>query len=180
MRASVRINRSIAEDVYADDMGRPAILAATVVLLVGCGMQLPWWHTESGEGWRLLATSPDGGVEAYAVEAATNPDSLTALWEAWRLPGAAPEVNFEREIVVTFSEGISSGCPEVRFDGVHIGDGVVWSRTSDPLGPRGCRLDLAGAAVFVVALERDALPADRFRLKLREDDIGNSFDVVLP
>lgn len=58
-----------------------------------------------------------------------------------------------------------------------MADGVVYSVTSDPLAPRGCNLDLSAGAVFVVALARAALPADRFRLQLdREGNPGCAED----
>lgn len=128
-----------------------------------------WTNAESGPGWRLLATGRTGHAEAYNVRAATDPATYAELWTTLALGGVAPEVDFGSEVVVSFPHGIGSGCPELRLDGVHVGDGVVFSLTSDPLEPRACTADLAGAAVFVVAVERAALPADGFTLQLRED-----------
>jgi hypothetical protein len=68
----------------------------------------------------------------------------------------------------------------MRLDGVAIQGGVVFSETSDPLSPRACTADLAGAVMFLVAIERDALPTDGFTLRLRQDDIGESIEVPLP
>ena len=67
---------------------------------------------------------------------------------------------------MSFGHGIGSSCPELRLDGVAIEGGVVFSQTSDPLVPRGCTADLAATAVFVVAVERSALPDDGFTLRL--------------
>lgn len=57
---------------------------------------------------------------------------------------------------------------EVRLDDVVITEEAVFSEISDPLSPRACTSDLVGAAVFVVAVARDALPSDGFTLRLSE------------
>lgn len=139
-----------------------------------------WANVESGDGWRLLATGEASNAEAYVVRAATDPGSWDEMWTAIGLEGAAPAVNLAAEVVVSFGHGIGSSCPEMRLDGVAIQDGVVFSETSDPLSPRACTADLAGAVMFLVAIERDALPADGFTLRLRPDDIGESIEVPLP
>jgi len=48
------------------------------------------------------------------------------------------------------------------------GERVVYSVTSDPLAPRDCTADLAGAAFFVIAAERPALPESPFMVRLNE------------
>lgn len=139
-----------------------------------------WANVPEGEGWRLLAAG-EAGRDAYVVRAATDAAAWAEMWSAIGLEGGAPVVDFTEEVVVSFGHGISSSCREVRLDGVGIEDGVVFSATSDPLLPRNCTLDLAGAAVFVVAIERSALPADGFTLRLaREDMAGDDLEVPLP
>jgi hypothetical protein len=142
----------------------------------------PWENVESADGWHLLATGKAGPMEAYVVRAATDDDAWEELWETLALEGDRPAIDLETEVVVTFAEGIGSGCPELRLDGVGIEGGVVYSRTSDPLAPRGCEADLAGAAIFVVALDRDALPSDTFTLQLRREpnNFSDAVDVALP
>lgn len=125
-----------------------------------------WQNVADGDGWRLLAAG-ESRSEAYIVRAATDARGYVEMWDAIGLGGDAPVVDLATETVVSFGHGIGSGCREVRLDGVHIADDVVWSITSDPLAPRNCTADLAGAAVFVVAIAHDAVP-DGFTLWLNE------------
>lgn len=147
----------------------------------------PWQHASDGDGWRLISFGEAGGQEAYTVRAATDEGEWAAMWEAIGLGEPRPEVDFRMDIAVSFAHGIGSSCREVRLDDVVIADEVVFGVTSDPLSPRACTSDLAGAAVFVVAVSRDALPADGFTLRLSErtttcDECGftEEIDVRLP
>lgn len=126
-----------------------------------------WSNAVEGEGWRLIADGQAAGTEGYVVRAATDDAEYADLWEAIGLAGDAPEVDLASEVVVSFGHGIGSSCPEVRLDDVVIQPDVVFSVTSDPLEPRACTADLVGAAMFVVAIERDAVP-DGFTLWLNE------------
>ncbi|MEA2651934.1 MAG: hypothetical protein QOI85_1655, partial [Chloroflexota bacterium] len=115
---------------------------------------------------------------------ATDEAAWIEMWAAIGLDGDAPSVDLEDEVVVSFGHGIGSSCPELRLDAVELGS-LVFSRTSDPIAPRGCTADLVGAAVFVVAIERDALPDDGFTLQLGPERVtGGGFteviDVPLP
>lgn len=136
-----------------------------------------WGNAEGGDGWRLLADGRTGrGDEAYRVRAATNATDWQEMWKALDPVSPAPEVDFEREVVVSFGHGIGSSCPELRLDDVVIDlqAALVYSVTSDPLEPRACTADLVGAVFFVVALSRDALPVDSFTLRLQRDNIGDA------
>jgi hypothetical protein len=139
----------------------------------------PWRNVESGNGWRLLDVLAGPGDEAFTVRAATDRAALAELWGAVGGTGNPPDVDLEREVVVSFAHGIGSSCPELRLDGVDLGGGLVTSEVSDPLAPRACTADLVGAVVFVVAIERSALPADGFRLALTES-FGETIEVPLP
>jgi hypothetical protein len=125
-----------------------------------------WANVTEGDGWRLLAAGSVGNQEAYTVRAATDAEAWRETWRTIGLEGAAPAVDFADEVAVSFGHGIGSSCTELRLDGVAVQDGVVFSETSDPLAPRACTADLAGAAVFVVAVERATLPEDGFTLRL--------------
>ncbi|MDQ4034901.1 MAG: hypothetical protein M3153_03140 [Chloroflexota bacterium] len=144
----------------------------------------PWHHTDDGEGWRLLAAG-EGGLEAYTVLAATDAAGYEALWRVAALPGVAPDVDLDSEVVVAFGHGIGIGCREVRLDDVAIGADTVWSVTSDPLQPRNCDAALAGTYVMVVAVGREVVP-DGFTLWLNEyaasrgGDFSDPLDVALP
>jgi hypothetical protein len=144
----------------------------------------PWANAESGDGWRLLAVGANVS-EAYTVRAATDATELAELWAAVDVPDEQPAIDFDDEIVVSFGHGLSQSCAELRLDAVVIEGGVVHSVTSDPLAPRGCTLDLSAAAVFVVALERAALPPDAVTLLLERDsephpDFVTVLEVSLP
>lgn len=140
-----------------------------------------WSNATEGEGWRLLVAGQASGNEAYIVRAATDAESWTEMWETLGLDGDRPAVNLDTEVVVSFAHGLGSSCPELRLDGVVIDGGVVFSQTSDPLSPRACTADLVAAEVFVVALSRDALPADGFTLRLCADcGFAEELDVTLP
>jgi hypothetical protein len=139
-----------------------------------------WANAESGEGWRLVGVVQASGNEAYIVRAATDEVGWTDLWETIG-GGVIPAVDFDVEVVVSFAHGMGSSCPELRLDGVVIGDGVVYSQTSDPLSPRACTADLVAAEVYVVALSRDVLAADGFTLRLcAACDHAEELDVTLP
>lgn len=131
----------------------------------------PWAHAEAGDGWRLLTAGQAGGDEAFTVRAATDQAELRELWDALAIGGDLPAADLDDEVVVSFAHGIGSSCSELRLDDVVVRDGVVFSVTSDPLAPRGCTADLVGAVVFVVAVQRAALPADGFTLQLAATNV---------
>lgn len=137
------------------------MLDATIFPLPG-----DWQNVAEGDGWRLLAAG-ESTSDAYIVRAATDDAGYADMWDAIGLDGDAPSVDLASDVVVSFGHGIGSSCPEVRLDDVRIGDGIVLSVTSDPLEPRACTADLAGAVVFVVAVARDAVPGG-FTLWLNE------------
>ncbi len=139
-----------------------------------------WANVESGEGWRLVEVIQASNNEAYIVRAASDEAGWTDLWEAIGGGGEAPAVDLDAEVMVTFGHGMGSSCTELRLDEVVIGDGVVFSQTSDPLSPRACTADLVAAEVYVVALARDALPDGGFTLRLcAECDHAEEVDVTL-
>ena len=140
-----------------------------------------WANVESGEGWRLVAVVQASNNEAYIVRAATDSAGWTEMWDVIAGGGEPPAVDLDAEVVVSFGHGMGSSCPELRLDGVVNGDGAVFSQTSDPLSPRACTADLVAAEVFVVALSRDPLPAERFTLRLcAQCDHAEELEVALP
>jgi hypothetical protein len=182
------MNNRVTLDLKSDDPTLEArlelqyggMLEVTVHPLPG-----DWANVAEGDGWRLLVAGEAGGGEAYTVRAATDEAGWDEMWTAIGLEAERPAVALEREVVVSFAHGIGSSCPELRLDGVEITGGVVFSRTSDPLAPRGCTADLVGAATFVVAIDRDALPEGGFTLQLGPERVtGGGFteviDVPLP
>jgi hypothetical protein len=156
-----------------------ALLVASVVLadtfpLVGNS------YTPSGYGWRLIAqvgsaVDPDRNM-AFRVRAAGDEAAFLTLWHDLGWDGRAQTdftgmplrlaVDFEREIVVFFGVGIGSCTDGVDLVDVVIdaSNRLVYSVTKER---SHCGfLDLTGAIVFVVALDRGALPASPFTLQL--------------
>lgn len=136
-------------------------------------------HEPSGPGWRLLSEVNDSGGMAFRVRAATDPAGFAALWHD--LTADDPKrrdftnvppwlaANFEREIIVLFGVGIGSCTVSVQFDDVVIDRSArfVHSVTSER---RNCPfLDLTGAVVFVVALDRGVLPPSPFTVQLHAE-----------
>ena len=172
MSTSVDVIRNVVEVALKSDdptleqvleAAHPGMVDASVFPFAG-----PWANVEAGDGWRLLAAGAQA-AEAYNVRAATTAEEWDALWDAISLDGDQPVVDLDSEVVVSFGHGLSQSCPELRLDAVEVEDATVYSVTSDPLAPRSCTLDLSTAAVFVVALERAALPDDGFIARLSRE-----------
>lgn len=155
------------------------VAALAAIVVVGCSPGFDgsdpgeWSNRTSGDGWRLLANGRVDADEAYLVRAATDEAGYAGIWRELTLAGSAPPADLSEEVVVSFAQGIGSSCPELRLDDVMIDDGEVSAAMSDPIvdefgSPRACTADLVGAVVFVVALQRDAVPADGFVLWLSE------------
>ena len=157
------------------ELAHGGMLEVTVFPLAG-----EWANVQSGDGWRLLVARDGLGADAFTVRAATTVAEWSQLAQALGIEPAQPHPDLETEVVVAFFHGVGSSCPEMRLDAVEIGAGVVFSRVSDPLAPRACTADLAASAVFIVAVERSALPADGFTLRLTEDGVGEPIEVSLP
>ena len=136
-------------------------------------------HEPSGPGWRLLSKVNDSTDMAYRVRAATDPAGFAALWRDLTADDPMRRdftnvppwlaANFEREIIVLFGVGISSCTVDVQLDDVVIdrSSRLVYSVTTEH---HTCGyLDLTGAAVFVVALDRGALPPSPFTVQLHAE-----------
>ena len=150
-----------------------SVLAADAFPLLG-HRQAP-----SGFGWRLLSEVTDTPFMAYRVRAATDRAGFDVLWQELRWDNRVRTdfsevppwlaVNFEREIIVLFGIPTNSCTDSVQLDRVVIDSStrLVYSMTSDH---RHCGfLDLSGAAVFVVALDRSVLPPSPFTLQLHAE-----------
>lgn len=116
---------------------------------------------------------------AFRVRAATDRAAFGGLWQelGWKdhgrtdFTGVPPwlAVDFDREIVVLFGVGIGSCTDSVQLDGVVIDKSarLVHSVTSER---KHCPyLDLTGATVFVVALDRGVLPPSPFTIQLHAE-----------
>ncbi len=152
--------------------GRLSALAlGTVLTLAACAgpATLGSSGSPSRDGWRLLGHAPGVG-EAYRTAVATTDDQLATLWAASALPGAAPAVDWQDEIVVWFGAVYSSSCP-VRLDGVIVDGATLHADVVVPgAGPEtACTAD-ANPHSFVVAVDRAVLPTGPFVVQLDADD----------
>lgn len=117
---------------------------------------------EAGEGWRLLGEDERG--EVYRTGVASTDEQLEQLWAEADLGGAAPEVDWEREIAVWFGAVYGTGCP-VRLDGVVVTGDLLHAELSSEREIYACPDD-ANPHAFVVAVERTLLPEGPFRVQL--------------
>lgn len=120
----------------------------------------------AGPGWRLLGEGLTG--ESYRTGVATTPDQLAGLWLMAGLEGEPPAMDFATEIAIWFGAVYGSSCP-IRMDHVLVVGEVVHGDFVVPGSPMACTGD-ANPHAYVVALERDRLPAGPFMVQLRADD----------
>jgi hypothetical protein len=106
------------------------------------------------------------------VSVATTSLEWQEVWDSIDSGTPPPAVDLASEIVATFADGVGSSCPDLDLDDVVI-DGAnsrIYVVDSNPLGNVPCTADLAGAVVFVVAIERAALPSSPFVVSLTSPD----------
>ena len=128
----------------------------------------PGPQPEHGDGWRLLGTGRTG--HTYRTGVASDAEQYEALWVESGLAGERPGVDFDREIVIWFAAVYGSGC-EIRMDDVVFDTerGIVHGDFVVPGVHQGCHDD-ANPEAYVVAVQRDRLPADPFAVQLDADD----------
>jgi hypothetical protein len=122
---------------------------------------------ETGDGWRLLADEKTG--HAYRTGLATDDADLGELWREAGIGAPVPDVNFESEVVIWFGAVYGSSCPNLRLDDVVIDDGVVYPLIVNVDAPMACTDD-ANPHAYVVAVERSALPAEGFVIRLQAEE----------
>ncbi len=121
----------------------------------------------AGDGWRLLVEQADAG-EAYRTGIATNADQLWHLLDRSGIVIELPEVDWDEEVVVWFGAAYDTSCP-IRLVDVLVTDDVLHGVFPLASGETEatCPSD-ANPHAFVVAIERDLLPAGPFTIQLRE------------
>ena len=132
-----------------------------------------------GEGWRLLGEGTEG--MAYTLGVALGQSEYEDEWATAGASGQPPSVDFDDEVVVRFTHVVSSTCTYTEHYGIGVDrqDSIVFSAASrprpsedvDPDDDFACTTD-ARPHAFVVAIDRDVLPAGevRFRLERGADD----------
>jgi hypothetical protein len=148
-----------------------APLAAERICLSDTGAPTPEGpQPQSGDGWRLLGDELVG--ESYRTGIATNETQYDDLWRHVGMTTERPAVDFTGEVVVWFGAVYGSSCP-IRLDDVVIDAGgergLVHAVTVVPGGTGACTAD-ANPHAYIVAVERDELPAGPFAIQLGPDD----------
>jgi hypothetical protein len=148
-----------------------APLAAERICLSDTGVPTPEGpQPTAGDGWRLLGDELVG--ETYRTGIATNEDQYDELWRQVGMTAERPAVDFTNEVVVWFGAVYGSSCP-IRLDDVVIDAGgergLVHADTVSPGSTGACTAD-ANPHAYVVAIERDGLPAGPFAIQLGPDD----------
>ncbi len=125
----------------------------------------------SGDGWTLVDFRQGPPDTVYRTGVATDAEQLGELWQEAGMVGEAPAVDFGGTVVVWFSEPHGGNCHDLRLDDVLVDleESLVHPLIVMPDDPMMCNDDIAGAYQFLVALERERLPAGPFRIQLRPD-----------
>lgn len=162
-----------ADSVLIDAMFEPSEAASSDPAAEACNppdsmtTPTPSDTTTTDQAWRLLGDELVG--DPYRTGVATNPEQYADLWATAGMTSAAPEVDFESEIVVWLGTGYGSGCP-ITLDEIVIAD--TPARIHGVYGPdeeRTCLRDLNPRS-FVVAIDRSALPTGPFVVQIFPGD----------
>ena len=161
-------------DVNAADQRLESALtpvAGERICLSDTGVPVPEGpQPQAGDGWRLLGEGLVG--EPYRTGIATTEEQYAALWQQAGLTGPPPPGDFATEVVVWFGAVYGSDCP-IRLDDVAVDTArepaLVHAVTVVPGGTGACTDD-ANPHAYVVAVDRDRLPAGPFAIQLGPDD----------
>ena len=123
----------------------------------------------AGDGWRLLGEAKGG--EPYRTGIAADRPSFRALWQQARMPGRPPRVDFDREVAIWFGAVYGSSCPAIQLEDVVVDpDAALVHAQIVQTEPVVACTDDANGHAYLVALDRDRLPAPPFRIQLQADD----------
>jgi hypothetical protein len=114
----------------------------------------------AGPGWRLLGRAKhEGGAREKSTRAATSEIEWRELKKLTRLTNPVGSVEFRKEIVLAFAASL--GCSELQLDEIVIDQSLqsitpkFWQAGSPRMM---CASPYVGYEVFVVAVDRKALP----------------------
>jgi hypothetical protein len=130
----------------------------------------PGEQADEGDGWRLLAAEQGAGFP-YRTGIATHTEQYADLWDEAGVSTDAPDVDLDAEVVLWFGAVHGSGCDDLRLDDVVVDHDAARVHADIVLvdSPAMCPSD-ANPFAFLVALERDRLPAGPFHLQLGASD----------
>ena len=157
-------------------LARPSgrrILISAILVVVAVVLVRAWEYSgqpQKGDGWQLLARQRAIG-DRNAALLIEDQAGLDAAWKALLLRTDPPRVDFGRSVVAWLTPVGTIACPsrldEIRFDrALRLVDG------SFSLGlTMGCRSPAVSDA-FLVAIDRDRLPAAPYQLRILGPDPG--------
>ena len=140
----------------------------------------PGPQPQAGVGWRLLGEEKVG--EPYRTGIAADRPSFETLWQQAGMSGRPPVVDFQQEVAIWFGAVYGSSCPGIRLDDVVVDAeaALVHALIVQAEPQVFCTADANGHA-YVVALDRDRLPAPPVRLQLQAEDppMGATEEITL-
>lgn len=158
---------------------RVSLLAVTIALLGACSAA-PGPSQSIGPSPSPSPTEPPTARilgpftgffdnEPFKVAAAMQPADWAELWASLGKQGSVPDVDFSREVVFFLGMAGSSSCPE-QFERLVVDEptGHVYAEWAAHPPNQPCTDDLQAQGVLL-AVARSVLPAQQFRLTLRED-----------
>ncbi len=155
------------------------LLALAVVAAIGWIYVTTNVDAGGGRGWRLLTAAPHFAPDRFGerpetrAELVMDHDDLSAIWREIHLSEPAPDVDLAQSVVF-WAVAIGGGsCPN-HLDGVEIGDEVVISATHGFAA--ACTSD-AVPYTYLIAVDRDALPAPPFKVRVVTDESEGSTQV---
>jgi hypothetical protein len=141
---------------------------------------VPGPQPQAGDGWRLLGDAKVGAP--YRTGVAADRPSFRALWKRAEMPGRPPVVDFEREVAIWFGAVYGSSCPGIRLDDVVVdADAALVHALIVQTSPEVFCTDDANGHAYLVAFDRDRLPAPPFRIQLQVSDppMGATAEITL-
>jgi hypothetical protein len=159
--------------VRSRDGRRPwrRLVVAAVIALVAIGVVRAWDASRqppTGDGWRILAHQRATG-DRNGIRLITDQAGLDAAWREMRIPSDPLTADFGRSVVAWLTPVGTIACTtrldDVRFDpGEHVVDGAF------SLGlTSGCGSPPVSDS-FLVAIDRDRLPAPPYRIRILGPD----------
>lgn len=140
----------------------------------------PGPQPQAGDSWRLLGDAKVG--PPYRTGIAADRPTFRVLWKRAGMAGRPPAIDFGRQVAVWFGAVYGSTCPKIRLDDVVVDPdaALVHALIVQTQPVVSCTDDARGHA-YLVALDRDRLPAPRFRIQLQAGDppLGATREITL-
>ena len=130
---------------------------------------------EGGDGWAYLGEADTMPNTEYPRILA-DPAALSAMWGQLGIPGEPPVVDFEKQMVLSLVVGHSGSCPRTRLDDVVVDGRQVYAIIPTITDEMGCTSDWV-PRTYLVAVDRDRLPAPPFQLTA-EEGYGSRVEIV--